>query len=138
MTRRLPVLLALLFTGCASSVRAVQERAVHDEFALLDWRPATAAGLTGHWRVRSIRGSAAAVLMDLGYWIDADGHFSGAALFAGASPSYAVLSGTWTLSATGALQLGDEAAPARAEVARGWLRLSGAEGSLVFEHVELR
>jgi len=136
---RLPLgVLVALLAGCASSVLSVKDRAVPDEVELLDWRPATAADIAGHWRVRSMQGPAAAVLRDLAYWIDADGRFSGAALFAGPPPAYQVLSGTWTPSADGTLQLGEDAAPARAEVARGWLRLSGAEGSLVFERAEIR
>ena len=142
MTRFLRTFLAglpaLLAAGCASSVLAVTDRAAVDELALLSWRPAAAGDVVGHWRVSRIDGPAAAVLMDIGYWIDADGHFSGAALFAGPPPTYEVLSGTWTLAADGALQLGEEAAPARAEVAEGRLRLSGEEGSLVFERAEIR
>jgi hypothetical protein len=140
----LAALLALaLGSACASSVVAVQDRAVADELALLPWRPASAADVPGHWRVRSLEGPAAAVLLDLAYWIDADGRFSGAALFVGPPPTYEVLSGTWTLSGAGELVLGADAEPARAEVAAagtgtGWLRLSGAEGSLVLERAEIR
>jgi len=130
--------LAALFCGCASSSLAVEGRAVQDELELLDWRPASAADVLGHWRVRSLNGSAAAVVLDLGYWIDEDGRFSGAALFSGSTPTYEVLSGTWTLTSGGALQLGAEAEPARAEVAGDWLRLSGTQGSLVFERAEIR
>ena len=134
----LAVLVASLAAACASAPLAVGDRAVQDELAQLAWRPAAAADVVGHWRVSRIDGPAAAVLMDIGYWIDADGHFSGAALFAGPPPTYQVLSGAWTLAADGALQLGEEAAPARAEVAEGRLRLAGAEGSLVFERAEVR
>ncbi len=111
---------------------------MRDEFELLTWRPASAADIAGQWRVRSLAGPAAAVLMDLAYWMDVDGRFSGAALFTGPPPTYEVLSGTWTLSGEGMLQLGDDAEPARAEAAEGWLRLSGAEGSLVFARAEIR
>lgn len=132
-----------LAPACASSVVAVQDRTVRDELELLTWRPATATDLPGQWRVRSLQGPAAAVLMDISYWIDAGGRFSGAALFVGPPPAYQVLSGAWTISADGLLELGDEAEPARAEVAtsdarQGWLRLSGAEGSLVLERAEIR
>lgn len=123
--------------GCASSVVAVRDRAVRDEFELEAWRPATAADVAGHWRVRRLRGPAAAVLLDLAYWLDADGRFTGAALFAGPPPTYEVLSGTWTLGADGTLQLGQDSEPARAEVAQGWLRLSGTEGSLVLERARV-
>ena len=146
MMRQRPALLALLLgqflsAACASTVVAVQDRAVRDELELLAWRPATAADITGHWRARRLQGPAAAVLMDLAYWLDADGRFSGAALFVGPPPTYQVLSGTWTLGEGGWLQLGEEAEPARAEVpaevAVGWLRLSGADGSLVLERAEV-
>jgi hypothetical protein len=137
------LLASALASGCASSVVAVQDRAVADELALLPWRPATAADVTGHWRLSSLEGPAAAVLMDLAYWLDEDGHFSGAALFVGPSPSYQVLAGAWTLSEGGVLQLGADAEPARAEVAttgvqHAWLRLSGGDGSLVLERAEIR
>jgi hypothetical protein len=136
-----PAALALIVVlgltpSCASTVVAVQDRTVRD--AELAWRPATAPDLAGAWRARSIEGPAAAVLMDLAYWIDADGRFSGAALFVGPPPAYEVLSGTWTLAEEGALQLGAEAALALAEVADGLLRLSGDEGRLVFQRSELR
>ncbi len=132
-----------LAAGCASSVVAPEAREVRDELELLTWRPATAADVPGHWRAHSLSGPAAAVLLDLAYWLDADGRFSGAALFAGPPPTYQVLSGAWTLADDGTLQLGDDSEPARAEVAPGtagmaWLRLSGAEGSLVLERAVIR
>ena len=122
-----------LFTSCASTVVAVQDRAVRDEIESLAWRPALAAELVGHWRAKRIRGSAAAALLDVSYWLDDSGRFSGAALFAGPPPTYEVLSGTWSLGADGTLQLGADAEPAQAEVAEAFLRLRGAEGALVFE-----
>lgn len=133
-----PLCLVTLASACASSVVAVQDRTVKDELSLLAWGPASATDIPGHWRVRSLEGPAAAVLMDLTYWIDPDGHFSGAALFVGPPPAYEVLSGTWSFAADGTLQLGEEAEPATAEVAGGFLRLSGAEGSLVLERAEVR
>ena len=51
---------------------------------------------------------------------------------------YQVLSGAWTLSDDGTLLLGEDAGPARAEVAEDLLRLTGSEGSLVLERAELR
>jgi len=133
----LGLFIALLGASCASSVVAIADRDVRDEIETVEWRPATPADVVGHWRVRSMVGPAAAVLMDLAYWMDADGRFSGAALFVGPPPAYEVLSGTWVL-ADGELQLGEDAEPARAEVAEGWLRLSGDEGSLVLERAEIR
>jgi len=133
-----PLTLLSFTAACASSVVAVEDRNVRDELVSLAWRPVTAAELPGHWRVRSLEGPAAAVLMDITYWLDADGHFTGAALFAGPPPAYEVLSGTWKLAADGTLQLGEEAEPAVAETAGGFLRLSGAEGSLVLERAEVR
>jgi len=144
LTRLLALAALSCAASCASTVIAVQDRVVQDEFADLAWHPATAAELAGSWRVRRIQGPAAAVLMDISYWLDADGRFSGAALFSGPPPTYQVLSGSWSLAADGMLQLGEDAEPARAEVApRGVpvqevLRLSGAEGSLVFERAEVQ
>lgn len=132
-----PLCLVTLASSCASSVVAVQDRTVQDELTQLTWRPAVAADIPGHWRVRSLEGPAASALMDLTYWLDADGHFSGAALFVGPPPTYEVLSGTWSL-ADGRLQLGEEAEPAAVEVSAGFLRLSGAEGSLVLQRAEVR
>jgi hypothetical protein len=135
--RRLALLVAsLLSTACASGLVAVQDRPVRDELALVVWRPATAADVAGHWRARSLDGPAAAVLLDLAYWLETDGRFTGAALFAGPPATYEVLSGSWTL-ADGVLQLGEGAEPAQAEVAGGWLRLSGADGSLVLERAQI-
>lgn len=139
LSHRLAGGLALwLGSGCASTVVPAEERTVRDEFAALVWAPATPADLPGHWRVRSIQGPAAAVLMDLAYWMDGDGRFSGAALFAGPPPTYEVLSGRWTFLDDGTLQLGEDSEPARVEVAAGWLRLSGAEGSLILERAQIR
>lgn len=123
--------------GCASSTIPAAERTVRDDLAERAWRPAVAADLVGHWRARRIEGPAAAALMDVAYWIDADGHFSGAALFTGPPPTYQVLSGRWSLAADGVLQLGEDAAPARAEVAEELLRVSGDEGALVFERARI-
>ena len=130
----LTVLATLAFsTSCASTVVAVQDRAVRDEIEALAWRPALAAELVGHWRVKRIHGAAASVLLDVSYWLDDSGRFSGAALFAGPPPIYEVLSGAWSLAEDGTLQLGEDAEPAQAEVAEGYLRIRGAEGALVFE-----
>jgi hypothetical protein len=137
------VLLALA-PGCASTVVAVAERSVRDELDAAAWRPARAADVTGHWRALRIDGPAAAVLIDLAYWLDADGSFTGAALFAGPPAEYQVLSGAWTLAEDGRLQLGADAELAEAEVApdglveSALLRLRGAEGSLVLERAEVR
>lgn len=123
----------VLASGCASTVVAVQDRAVRDELEALQWHPALATELVGHWRANRIQGPAAAVLLDVAYWLDDSGRFSGAALFAGPPPTYEVLSGEWTLAADGTLQLGADAASAVAEVAGGYLRIQGEEGALVFE-----
>jgi hypothetical protein len=141
--RSILALLVLLAPACASTVVDVKDRTVQDALDTLVWRPATAPELVGHWRVRSLAGPAAAVLMDLAYWIDAGGHFSGAALFAGPPPTYQVLSGTWRVTEDGRVQLGEESEPALAEVGGasgpgGFLRLSGAEGRLVLERAEIR
>jgi hypothetical protein len=131
-------LAACALAACVSGPLAVEQRQVQEPLEQSEWRPATPADLVGQWRLRSISGPAAAVLMDLAYWMDADGRFSGAALFTGPLPTYEVLTGTWTLEAGGTLRLGADSEPALAEVARGRLRLSGTEGSLVLEHPEIR
>ena len=141
LARGLPIAAAaaLLLASCgASRTLRADERAVSTAPEVQAWRPAAAGDLPGLWRTRSIEGAAAAVLLDLTYWISGDGDFSGAALFAGPPPEYQVLAGRWTLAEDGTLQLGADAAPARAEVAEGLLRLSGAEGSLVLERAQLR
>jgi hypothetical protein len=122
-----------LSPSCASTVVAVQDRAVRDEIDALAWRAAQASDLVGHWRAKRIHGPAAAVLLDVSYWMDDSGRFSGAALFAGPPPTYEVLSGAWSLSADGQLLLGQDAAPAAAEVAGDYLRIRGEEGALVLE-----
>jgi len=134
-----PLLAAVLAAGCLpSTTLASADRAVKTDPLDVVWRRATAADLPGLWRTRSIEGGAAAVLLDLTYWISADGDFSGAALFAGPPPAYQVLAGKWTLAEDGSLLLGADAAPAQAEVAGGLLRLTGAEGSLVLERASIR
>jgi hypothetical protein len=133
------LLAASPLAGCIpSNVLASEDRRVEAAEVALAWRPAAAADLPGLWRARSIEGQAAAVLLDLCYWIAADGSFSGAALFAGPPPAYQVLSGTWSLAADGTLSFGADAAPARAEVGDELLRLSGAEGSLILERAQIR
>jgi hypothetical protein len=132
------LLLAASVLGCASNVVAPADRNVRDELADAVWRPATAADLIGQWRVLSLSGEAASVLLDLAYFIAEDGNFSGSALFVGPPAHFEVLSGTWSLDATGKLQLGADAEPANVEVAGGFLRLSGAEGSLIFERPAIR
>jgi len=135
----LALLLAPVIPACIpSNVLAPDDRTVQDDPATLAWSPAQASDLPGLWRTRSIEGAAAAVLLDLSYWISADGRFSGAALFAGPPPEYQVLSGRWTLTDDGSLLLGDDAEPARVEIAGGLLRLQGAEGSLILERAQLR
>jgi len=128
---------ALLMTGCASTTLDVSARGVRSEAQELAWRPATREEVAGHWRLRSIDGPAAAVLMDIAYWLDPDGSFTGAALFIGPPPSYEVLSGAWSFDASGNLVLGEEAEPASVEIAGELLKLAGADGSLVLERAQL-
>jgi hypothetical protein len=140
--RVLLLLLAALGPGClASSVVDSRDRAVKDESAAIAWQPARAEELGGLWRARSIEGPAAAALLDICYWFDSDGHFSGAALFPGPPPAYQVLSGAWSTTADGRVLLGEDAEPARIERARvagqELLRLTGAEGRLVLERAEV-
>ncbi len=135
----LGVLLALACASAclSSSLVAREDRAVNSQLEPLDWSPATAGELPGLWRMHAIEGPAAAVLMDLSYWFDSEGRFSGAALFVGPPAGYQVLSGTWELE-DGRIVLGEDAEPARVEhSAGGFLRLCGAEGSLVLERVEV-
>lgn len=130
--------LASLTSGCiASNVLSVQDRAVQHDDAPLEWRTPTRSELIGLWRTTTIAGPAAAVLLDLTYWLSEDGTFSGAALFGGPPPAYETLSGSWTF-AGGSLQLGEDVEPAVAEVAGDLLRLSGGDGVLTLERAELR
>jgi hypothetical protein len=129
---------AVLVTGCASTTLDVSARDVRGEAEELVWRAATQAEIAGHWRLRSVDGPAAAVLMDIAYWLDPDGSFTGAALFMGPPPSYEVLAGSWSLDASGMLVLGEEAEPASVEIAGELLKLAGADGSLVLERAEIQ
>ena len=132
-------LAALLAGGCLASTTLDRgQRAVTDGPDALVWRAATPAELPGLWRTISIEGAAAAVLLDVTYWIAEDGSFSGAALFAGPPPAYQVLSGSWRLDADGLFHLGEDAEPERAELSGDRLGLTGAEGSLVLEHAGIR
>jgi len=132
-----------LSAACASTTLDVSARGVRSEAEQLQWRAATQAEIVGHWRLRSVQGPAAAVLMDIAYWLDDQGHFTGAALFVGPPPSYEVLAGEWTLDADGQLQLGADAEPAvveigGVEIGGEWLRLTGDEGSLVLERAAIQ
>lgn len=139
LTRILSFLLgAVLATGCASTTLDVSARGVRSEAEELVWRTATREEIVGHWRLRSIDGPAAAVLLDIAYWLDADGHFTGAGLLVGPPPSYEVLSGSWLLDADGKLVLGEEAEPAAVEIAGELLKLAGADGSLVLERAAIQ
>ena len=139
------LLLPLLFvsvTSCASTTLDVSARGVRSEAEELTWRAATRAEIAGHWRLRSVQGPAAAVVMDIAYWIDPAGRFTGAALFSGPPPSYEVLAGEWTLAADGKLVLGEDAEPATVEIAGEnageLLRLTGADGSLLLERAAIQ
>lgn len=127
-----------LTTGCASTTLDVNARGVRPEAEELQWRAATREEIIGHWRLRSVQGPAAAVLMDIAYWLDAEGHFTGAALFIGPPPSYEVLSGEWSIDAGGMVVLGEDAEPATAEIVGDWLKLAGADGSLVLERAAIQ
>ena len=129
---------AVLATSCASTTLDVSARGVRSEAEELLWRPATREEVVGHWRLRSIDGPAAAVLMDIAYWLDTDGNFTGAGLFVGPPPTYEVLSGTWSLDADGKLVLGEDAEPAAVEIAGELLKLAGADGSLVLERAAIQ
>lgn len=132
------VLTFALLTGCASTVLDVNARDVRTEAEELTWRAATRAEVVGHWRLRSVQGPAAAVLLDIAYWLAPDGTFTGAALFVGPPPAYEVLSGEWTFADGGELVLGLDAEPAVVEIAGELLRLAGADGSLVLERAQIR
>jgi hypothetical protein len=129
---------ASLMVSCASTTLDVNARGVRSEAEQLLWRAATRDEIVGHWRLRSVQGPAAAVLMDIAYWLDGEGRFTGAALFVGPPPSYEVLSGEWSLDTAGKIVLGEDAEPATAEVAGEWLKLAGADGSLVLERAAIQ
>jgi hypothetical protein len=127
-----------LATGCASTTLDVNARGVRSEAEELLWRAATRDEVVGHWRLRSVQGPAAAVLMDIAYWLDTEGSFTGAALFVGPPPGYEVLAGAWSLDGDGKLVLGEDAEPATAEIGGEWLKLAGADGSLVLERAAIQ
>jgi len=131
-------LVTLLGASCASTTLDVTARSVRSEAEELVWRAATREEIAGHWRLRSVQGPAAAVVMDLAYWLDPAGTFTGAALFVGPPPSYEVLSGEWSLDADGNLVLGEEAEPAVVRISGELLELAGADGSLVLERAAIQ
>jgi hypothetical protein len=120
-----------------SNVVAVTDRSVLVEAERAAWRPATAADVPGFYRSGEMTGALATALLRIEYLFDADGSFTGAALFAGPPPGFDTLSGSWTLDAEARLAL-DDAEPADLEAADGMLRLLGADGTVVLYREDLR
>jgi hypothetical protein len=130
---------ASLFTGCIpSNVVAPTDRAVRVDAANVVWSKGGAADLSGYWSSRELRGPLASAVRRLHYWFEADGRFTGAALLEGPPLAFEVLSGAWSFDAEGRLLLGEDAEPAQIEKAGELLRLTGSDGIVVLERVELR
>jgi|SRR5690606_34114357 len=126
--------------GCIpSNVVAIEDRAV--DLSWTDdsvWAAGSREDLPGLWTSIELSGPLAASLQKLVYLFEADGRFTGAALFAGPPAEFGVLTGSWQLDAPGQLRLGEDAEPAELDVAEGLLRIRGAEGVVVLRREELR
>jgi len=131
------VLLAALPSCAASNVVAVDSREVKSREDQAPWKPAKVDDLPGSYRSGSIEGSAAASMLKLFYYFDADGSYSGAALVASRPPRFQILNGRWSLS-KGKLLLGEDSEPATLEVSEDMLRLSTSEGKVVLYRDEIR
>lgn len=125
------VSLALSLGACiAPSVVDPADRAVDLSLASLVWQPATLDNVPGTYVSTELTGPLAAALRKLVYLFEADGNYTGAALFDDAPPHFEVLTGMWVLTAQGLVL--DGGPPGRIEVAPdGSLRLSSDEGSVV-------
>ena len=126
--------------GClSSSVVEPTARGVQPAEESRAWRPAESDELPGLYSSVSIEGPAAAVLLEVHYWIGPGdvhgGRFSGAALLAVPELHYEVLAGQWRLE-QGALYLGLDAAPSRVETSADLLRITGDEGAVVLRRRE--
>jgi hypothetical protein len=131
--------IAVSAAGCIpSNVVAVTDRAVVVEAEHATWRPATSADVPGLWSSSRLLGPVSTMLLEVVYLFEAEGHFTGAALFAGPPPEFKVLSGTWAFDAQGRFVLGDGADGAVLEAAEGMLRMSGEDGAVVLNRQELR
>lgn len=129
---------ALATSACIpSNVVARTDREVSLEPASVAWRAAAPDDLLGYFRSIERTGAVATGLWLVEYQFRADRTFTGAALLQGDPDAFAVLSGSWEMPGPGSLVL-DGAEPARAEVAPGLLRISGADGSVVLRLEELR
>ena len=114
-----------------SNVVAQEQRVVQLDEKTLGFVAATGTDFDGLFVAVAIRGPAAASLRHLCYWFGPGGSFTGAALLnRSGGAEFQTLSGSWSL-VDGSLCLAENE-PARAEAAPGgWLRLSGADGSVV-------
>lgn len=130
-TRAITGALWLFAAACiAPSVVAPEDRAIAVDSAGLEWHVATADDVPGTYVSTELTGPLAASLRMVVYLFEADGAYTGAALFDDAPPHFEVLHGRWRVDADG-LRL-DEGIPAALETAAGgWLRLSGDEGRVV-------
>jgi len=134
-TAGLAALLVAMVTGCVpSNIVAVEDRMVI-ETPVIDqpWEPANRSDLVGLFESLEIHGEAAAALWKVYYHFSADGGYSGAALVAGDDGvRFQVLSGTWTFTEDGRVDLGDGSEPLQARVSGGFLQLESAAGTVVF------
>lgn len=114
----------------APSVVDPADRAVDLSSAELVWHAATLADVPGTYVSTELTGPLAAALRKLVYLFEADGNYTGAALFDDAPPHFEVLTGVWELTAQGLVL--DGGPPGQIEVAPdGSLRLSSDDGSVV-------
>lgn len=113
-----------------SNVVAVEDRAVVTPSSQLEWRASTETDIPGLYASASLEGPLAFSLLKIYYLFEADGAMAAAALVEGDSgPQFQVIDGRWEYDG-GALIL-DGAEPATVDAADGFLRLSGAEGTIV-------
>jgi hypothetical protein len=129
--RALILCAALALGACiAPSVVDPADRAVDLNSAELVWQAAMPSDVPGTYVSTELSGPLAAALRMLVYLFEADGHYTGAALFDDAPPHFEVLTGMWELTAAGLVL--DGGPPGRIEVAPdGSLRLSSDEGRVV-------
>lgn len=130
MKRALLMLPVLLCACIAPSVVDPVDRAIDLSATDVAWSPATRADLPGTYVSAALTGPLAASVRKLVYLFQADGHYTGAALFDAAPPRFEVVSGTWELTASG-LSLDGGPAGVTEVAPDGSLRLSSAEGSVV-------
>lgn len=119
-------------SGCIpSNVVAEQDRAVVVPAAALRWEEPLPSALAGLYESVAITGEIAAAMLEVYYWFDAGGEFTGAALvLVDGSPRFQTLAGRYRI-ADGRIWLGEVEEPAALAAAAGHVRFSSGEGTLV-------